>query len=373
MKKSFEVNLGGRLFNFDEDAYELLNNYMESLRECFSKHDAGEEIVADIEVRLSELCETRMREGSVRIVDFSMIDEFITRMGRPEALAQEIVGVQATIDEVSNDEKEEKKKREPWRDAMLLGRKFFRDTRNGLLGGVFSGLAAYMDLNVWLLRILAILIFFFVAGIVAPILYVIAWLVFPMASSVTDFMRMRDIKPLTGERVEYAWAREYERASAEVTNGGVVRENNGCLSGCIIILLAIIAFPIIVLFLVFDFAKMFIPNYLANQDIFAAPTTDCIVVNYGVYCIILMFLLLIPLFLTGYYILKRKGSVPPLKKWIKIVLVIIWLLALGLFVFSKYNRVEFPFFKSDFSYSIKKSIKRQAQLTGDVINFTERN
>ena len=50
MKKSFEVNLGGRIFNFDEDAYELLNNYMESLKECFSKQDGGEEIIADIEV-----------------------------------------------------------------------------------------------------------------------------------------------------------------------------------------------------------------------------------------------------------------------------------------------------------------------------------
>ena len=315
MKKSFEVNLGGRIFNFDEDAYELLNSYIESLKCYFPKHDGGEEIVADIEVRLGELCETRMREGGARIVDFAMIDEFISRMGSPETFAQETVGEQRSADEDSSSDADERPKREPWRDAMLLGRKFFRDTRNGLLGGVFSGLATYTGFNVWLLRILAILICFFVAGVLVPIVYVIAWLVFPMASSITDLMRMRDIKPASGERVEDAWAREYERALAEVMNGGVARENKGCLSGCVIILLAIIAFPIIVLLILFDFAKAIISNlYLGNQNIFATTATDCIYMNYGINTIILPLLIFIPIFFIIYYILKRKNRVSPLKK-----------------------------------------------------------
>ena len=88
MKKSFEVNLGGRLFNMNEDAYELLNEYIEQLRNTFSEKEGGDEIINDIEIRLGELCETRMREGCARIVDFEMIDEFITRMGRPESMTE---------------------------------------------------------------------------------------------------------------------------------------------------------------------------------------------------------------------------------------------------------------------------------------------
>ena len=190
MKKSFEVNLGGRIFNFDDDAYELLNNYMESLKECFSKQDGGEEIIADIEVRLGELCETRMREGADRIVNFTMVDEFITRMGRPESLAQEAVGAQDTAEDGAAPEDNAQQKREPWRDAMLLGKKLFRDTRNGLLGGVFSGLAAYTGINAWLLRVVAILLFFWLAGIVIPIVYIVAWIILPMALSVTDLLRL---------------------------------------------------------------------------------------------------------------------------------------------------------------------------------------
>ena len=44
MKKSFEVNLGGRLFNMNEDAYELLNEYIEQLRNTFSEKEGGDEV-----------------------------------------------------------------------------------------------------------------------------------------------------------------------------------------------------------------------------------------------------------------------------------------------------------------------------------------
>ena len=54
MKKSIEINLGGRIFNIDDDAYELLNENIESLRANFKDNEEGEEIVADIELRLGE-------------------------------------------------------------------------------------------------------------------------------------------------------------------------------------------------------------------------------------------------------------------------------------------------------------------------------
>ena len=340
MKRSFEVNLGGRIFNFDEDAYELLSNYIESLKGCFSKQDGGDEIIADIEVRLGELCETRMREGSARIVDFSMIDEFITRMGRPESLAQESAETQESSEDASATDSNGQYKREPWRDAMLLGKKLFRNTRNGLLGGVFSGLAAYTGLNMWLLRIIAILLFIFVGGIIVPIVYVVAWLTLPMAVSVTDLMRMRDIKAAPGERVEDAWAREYERSSAEIMNGGIARDNKGCLSWLIIALLVIILLPIILMLaflgyignavygeLPFSIDPYFIELYMMVGEI------------------VYPFLIFIPIFLIGHYLLKKKNKVRPLKKWLKILLVSLWVILLGIFLSSDNKRLKLPFFK----------------------------
>jgi phage shock protein C len=245
MKKSIEINLGGRIFNIDDDAYELLNEYIESLRANFKDNEEGEEIVADIELRLGELCEERMHDGRARIIDYAMVAEFTERMGRPDSIAD--------VEEKHADDKETPSPqdtpasdcREPWRDAMLLGRRLFRDTHNSLLGGVFSGLAAYSGINVWLLRVAAILLTLFVLEIIVPIVYLIAWLVLPYAKSVTDRMRMREIKPQPGESREDAWRREYERSTAEVLNNAGATDNKGCLSGCLISLALFILLPII--------------------------------------------------------------------------------------------------------------------------------
>ena len=58
MKKTLTVNLGGTVFNIDDDAYRLLDNYLHNLRQHFRKEAGADEIVDDIERRISELfCE----------------------------------------------------------------------------------------------------------------------------------------------------------------------------------------------------------------------------------------------------------------------------------------------------------------------------
>ena len=39
MKKTFNINLGGIVFHIDEDAYELLDQYLSNLRIHFSKEE----------------------------------------------------------------------------------------------------------------------------------------------------------------------------------------------------------------------------------------------------------------------------------------------------------------------------------------------
>ena len=370
MKKSFEVNLGGRIFNFDEDAYELLSNYIESLKECFSKQDGGEEIIDDIEVRLGELCETRMREGAARIVDFAMIDEFITRMGRPESLAQEAVGAQDDAEEAASPEDNAQQKREPWRDAMLLGKKLFRDTRNGLLGGVFSGLAAYTGINAWLLRGVAILLFFWLAGIVIPIVYIVAWIILPMALSVTDLLRMRDIKPAPGERVEDAWAREYERASAELLSSGAARDNKGCLVGCVIAIAALIILPIIFFFLFFASVAVPFTTAIGSLNPLFGLMGDTMNFNIDILLstVLLPFIILIPIFLIIHYLMKRKGSVRPLKMWLKVLLVALWVILLGIFLSLKEKSVDLAFLKYEKRIT---SLKDASTSLSDIERFVD--
>ena len=52
MKKTLTVNLGGTVFNIDDDAYRLLDNYLHNLRQHFRKEAGADEIVDDIERRI---------------------------------------------------------------------------------------------------------------------------------------------------------------------------------------------------------------------------------------------------------------------------------------------------------------------------------
>lgn len=55
MKKTFTINLGGKVLNIDDDALESLQQYINALKAHYSKGEDGEEIMYDIESRLAEL------------------------------------------------------------------------------------------------------------------------------------------------------------------------------------------------------------------------------------------------------------------------------------------------------------------------------
>ena len=329
MKKSFEVNLGGRIFNIDEDAYELLNGYIESLRAGFSQSDSGEEIVADIEARLGELCETRMHEGCARIVDFAMVDEFIARMGRPEEVVDEYAEESSgdTGNVHNSGDAQQGGGREEWRDAMLLGKKLYRDTRNGVLGSVFSGLAAYTGLNVWLLRVLGV-VAFFLLELLVPIAYVVLWMILPRAKSIVDFMRMREITPLSGERVEDAWRREYERALLELKQGAA-GDKKGCLAGCVVMLLLLIMIPLVLLIVV---NGLFISEVFNELGISEQLGVFGDVLNFQSHFLdnLLLYVFLpvivaVPLFMLVHHLLVKKNKVRPLNRWVVAFLTVLWL------------------------------------------------
>ncbi len=48
MKKVININFQGRIILIEEDAYEQLKNYVESLRQYFVNEEGKEEIINDI-------------------------------------------------------------------------------------------------------------------------------------------------------------------------------------------------------------------------------------------------------------------------------------------------------------------------------------
>ena len=103
MKKTLTVNLGGTVFHIDEDAYRLLDNYLSNLKIHFRKEAGADEIIDDIERRISELFTEKLVAGS-QVITIAYVEEVIARMGKPNwSLTQEMpipeaaVGTAATM------------------------------------------------------------------------------------------------------------------------------------------------------------------------------------------------------------------------------------------------------------------------------------
>jgi len=170
MKKNFSVNIGGRVFNIDDDAYERLNSYLSSLRSFFAAEQGREEIIADIESRIAELLEQKKTAG-VSIITLQHINEVIAGMGEPDQLS---------------DNDTDGHSKEP---RIKTSGKLFRDPDSRQIGGVAAGIAAWFGIDpIWIRILFVVLTLFYVIGIV---LYVILWLILPEARTTSERLEMQ--------------------------------------------------------------------------------------------------------------------------------------------------------------------------------------
>ena len=150
MKKNITINLCGRLFQIDEDAYELLQNYIESLRASFGKQEGGEEIADDIEARIAELFD-ELKANGTEAITIEHVKDIITRIGKPEELA----GEDDTQSEGTQGEQKEGHRYDSFRTAAngfrenirarTAGKKLYRNPNDKLVAGVLSGFATYTN------------------------------------------------------------------------------------------------------------------------------------------------------------------------------------------------------------------------------------
>ena len=105
MKKTTTINLGQSVFHIDEDAYELLRQYLDSLKSHFEKEDGADEILEDIEIRMSDLFKERIRYG-LEVLTIRDTNEVIEIMGHPEDFEKDGLESEPVIKE-NCEEKEE--------------------------------------------------------------------------------------------------------------------------------------------------------------------------------------------------------------------------------------------------------------------------
>lgn len=83
MKKTVTINVHGSMFHIDEDAYFMLQEYLHTLEKHFNVDDSAHEIMSDIEARISELIQMKIKRPE-QVVTISDVQEIIKIMGTPE-------------------------------------------------------------------------------------------------------------------------------------------------------------------------------------------------------------------------------------------------------------------------------------------------
>ena len=207
IKKTLTVNLGGTVFHIDEDAYQLLDKYLANLRIHFRKEEGSEEIMNDFEMRISELFNERVRLG-YEVITIEHVEEVIKRMGKPEELFE---------GEEEKEYKEEARTQAFQEEEIPRGpKKLMRDPDNRVLGGVAGGIAAYMGWDVTAVR-LAMIILLFIPYAPIIILYLILWLVMPLARTAADKLMMRG-QSVTLENIGKTVTDGFEKVSNNVND-----------------------------------------------------------------------------------------------------------------------------------------------------------
>ncbi|WP_341834034.1 PspC domain-containing protein [Chitinophaga pollutisoli] len=190
MKKIININLSSRLIPIEDSAYELLRQYLDSLKRYFSQEEGADEIVSDIESRIAEIFQDKIKKGAHCITDVD-VNEIKAAMGTPEQFGDE----QPAGNNANNSQSQQQQQQYAFDPSYVRPRKrFYRDGDNKVIGGVCSGLAAYFRIDPVILRILFVITALFWGG--GILVYLILWFATPEADSAAEKLEMR------GERVD---------------------------------------------------------------------------------------------------------------------------------------------------------------------------
>ncbi len=249
MKKAIKINISGVIFHIDEDAYEKLRKYLDNVTLYFENREGGREIVQDIEARIAELLQDRVKEHK-QVVTISDVEEVVAIMGDPSDFAEE------TEDEgETSEEGQTAAEKAPPRRS----RRLYRDPDNSVLGGVCGGLGSYLGIDPVILRIIFVILLIVGHG-VWGLVYLVLWIAIPKATTIAQKLEMKG-EQVNISNIEKRVKEEYEDVKSNIKNihktktyretTNVVNEIFSVLGKILLVVLKVI---VVVLGFVFIFA-----------------------------------------------------------------------------------------------------------------------
>lgn len=210
MKKVVNISVGGRSFSLDEDAYSRLSAYFDHFKERLDRdtQSAKEEVMADLENRIAELFDQATGGASYRVVNLDLVTRVVEQLGMPDGSKEPETPFWRTTAEA---EREEADPQNGGPDFTYSGgsgnakRRLFRDLDNKTIGGVCAGLAAFLNVDITVVRIVTLLTML-VYG-TGFLVYLVLWIVVPAAKTPADKCMMRGFEPTAENMARFSQRR----------------------------------------------------------------------------------------------------------------------------------------------------------------------
>jgi phage shock protein PspC (stress-responsive transcriptional regulator) len=184
MKKNISINISGIIFHIEEDGYENLRKYLDSINRYFSSFEDSSEILADIESRIAEIFLSKLNEGK-QVITAEDVHSLIATMGsvsdfkaaEEQEFGNQTENTQSATAKTSSEETKQNTSSAASASYATDSKRLLRDQKRKILGGVCSGLANYFRIDaVWIRLLFALLTF---AYGITLVIYLVMWIIVP--------------------------------------------------------------------------------------------------------------------------------------------------------------------------------------------------
>ena len=205
MNKVISIHLRGVAFQLEESGYDALRSYLDKAERQLAANPDRAEIMADIEQAIADKFRALL-SPSRNVVLASEVEQVIRDMG-PVSDGNGSAGENASAEPGPN----AKEKTEP-RDPAPP-RRLYRIKEGAMLGGVCNGLAAYLGLDVTLIRLVVAVLVFVSFGTVA-IAYIVSLIIIPRADTAEEKKAAAGPSPTAQEFIRRAKQGYYDGMKA---------------------------------------------------------------------------------------------------------------------------------------------------------------
>jgi phage shock protein PspC (stress-responsive transcriptional regulator) len=181
MKKNISINISGIIFHIEDDGYELLRQYLDSINSYFGSFKDSSEILADIESRVAEIFLGKLNDGK-QIITIEDVQLLIATMGN----VNDFKAAEEPENETSNNTNYRTESRQNYKSETTTNHKrLYRDQKRKILGGIGAGLGHYFNVDpIWPRLLLALLVLGSYGGLI--LLYIILWIVLPVSDGLIE-------------------------------------------------------------------------------------------------------------------------------------------------------------------------------------------